>query len=40
MHTTRFLNNNHQVTLSQKIGKPDNLKVFGSKKTIGPQQDN
>jgi len=34
---THFWNNLHQV---QKIGNPYNLKIFGSKKTKGPKQDN
>ena len=31
--TTCFWNNIHHVTHSRKAGKPNNLKVFGSKKT-------
>ena len=38
MHTTRVWNVLHLV-LSQKIGKPNNSKVFGSKKTKGHKQD-
>jgi len=34
----RFWNNIHQVRSSQKIAKPDNLKVFGSNTTKGPKQ--
>jgi hypothetical protein len=35
LHPTRFWYNLHQVCSSQKLGKPNNLKVFGSKKTKG-----
>jgi hypothetical protein len=37
LHPTRFWYNLHQVCSSQKLGKPNNLKVFGSKKTKQPK---
>jgi len=38
--TAGFWNNRHWVGSSQKIGKPNNEKDFGSKKTKLPNQDN
>ena len=35
VRTTRFWNNVHQVRSKQKYLKPNNLKIFGSKKTKG-----
>ena len=36
---TRFWNNLDQVRSNRKIGKTNNLKVFGSNKTKGHKQD-
>ena len=38
LHQIRFWSNLHQAQ-NRKIGKPNNLKVFGSNKTKGPKQD-
>jgi len=38
VRTTRFWNNIHRARSKPKIGKPNNLKVIGSRKTKGPNQ--
>jgi len=39
VYTTRCWNNRHYVDSKSRIGKPNNLKVFGSKKTQMPEKD-
>ena len=40
MRTTRVRNNTHQVRLSQKIRKKNNLTILESKKIKGHKEDN
>ena len=39
VHTTRFWNNLHHLRSRSKIGEPNKLKFFGSKKTKGSKHD-
>lgn len=39
INTARLLNNHYQVLSNRKLGKPNNVRVFGSKKTKRHNQD-
>lgn len=39
INTACLLNSHHQVLSNRKLGKPNNVRVFGRKKTKGHNQD-